>query len=154
LAVLAFLAGTPAQALNTHSFISNTGNDASSCLNAPNACGSIAGALAKTNAGGEISIINTGDYGVAAITKAINITNDGGGEASLIVGVGGVGLNIFAGAGDVVSLRGLVLDGQGVGNFGIFVASGSAVHIQNGVIRNFEGAGSGYGIIMKSPSPT
>src|SRR5262249_27682081 len=48
------------------------------------------------------------------------------------------GVFIDADAGAVVGLRGLVIDGQGVGSIGIQVLRASAVHIQNCVIRNFE----------------
>src|SRR5262249_20894049 len=51
---------------------------------------------------------------------------------------------ISAGAGGIVSLRGLVLDGLGSGGNGtpgggIIISDTGAVHIQNCVIRNFQG---------------
>jgi len=146
LAASLVLAGAPALALNTRSFISNGGNDASSCINIPNACSTIEGALAKTNAGGEISVVNTSDYGIATITTAISITNDGGGEAGIITGAHNIGIDIIAGNGDVVTLRGLNIDGQAVGRSGISIHTANAVHIQNAVIRNMEEAGAGTGI--------
>src|SRR5262249_30458322 len=56
----------------------------------------------------------------------------------------GRGLEVNAGVGDIVSLRGLVIDGQGGGAFGIEINLASAVHVQNCVIRNF--LGNGFGI--------
>src|SRR5262249_3250945 len=146
LAASLVLAGAPALALNTKSFISNGGNDASSCLNILNACATIAGALAKTNAGGEISVVNTSDYGIATIILVTNITNDGGLEHGYIAGASNTGLLIEAGNGDVVPLPGLVIDGQAVGRSGISIHTANAVHIQNSVIRNLEEAGAGTGI--------
>ena len=154
LAVTLALHSTPALALNLKSFISNTGSDANSCLNAANACATLIGAIAKTAAGGEISIINTGDYVPTGINKSINVTNDGGGEAGIVVGAFGHGIDINAGPGDVISLRGLVIDGQGVGISGIVINTASAVHIQNSVIRNFEQGIEGFAIVMQSSSPT
>src|SRR5262249_49744569 len=53
-------------------------------------------------------------------------------------------ITIAAAAGSIVSLRGLVLDAQGVGpTQGIQVAGATAVHVQNCVIRNFV-----FGILM------
>jgi len=147
-AVLACLQGTPALALNNKSFVSDAGNDLSSCLNALNACATFAGALAKTAPGGEISVLNAGEYGPVTITQAANITNDGAGEAGILVPSGQTGITIVAGAGDIVSLRGLVIDGQGVGWIGIIITAASAVHIQNCVVRNLEGAGSSFGLVM------
>ena len=43
--------------------------------------------------------------------------------------------------GDVVGVRGLVLDGMRIGGVGIQIDRASAVHIQNCVIRNYEGGG-------------
>src|SRR5262249_50852919 len=68
-------------------------------------------------------------------------------EASVLLGPKDEnGIGISAGNGDVVSLRGLVIDGQGTGPAGISIASASAVHIQNCVIRNFESASFGWGL--------
>src|SRR5262249_31064885 len=59
--VIAMLYGSPAEALNVKSFVANTGNDGFSCADAPNACKTFSGALSKTIAGGEITVINAGD---------------------------------------------------------------------------------------------
>src|SRR5262249_44449731 len=57
------------------------------------------------------------------------------------------GISINAGQGDIVSLRGLVIDGLvgGGGNTGVVIlhAMVSALHVQNCVIRNFTVAGIG-----------
>ena len=130
-------------------YVSNTGNDFNSCVIVGAACATFAGALAKTNPGGEITVLNIGEYGPVVINKSINITNDGAGEASILAPASGVGIDINAGVGDIISLRGLVIDGQGVGNIGIFIEQASAVHIQNCVIRNFE-QDSAHGLFASS----
>ena len=96
------LHAAPALALLNKSYVSNTGSNANSCADALNACATFAGALAKTAAGGEISVVNTGDYGTMIITKSVNITNDGAGEASILTPAGFTGIIIAAGAGGVV----------------------------------------------------
>jgi len=46
---LALWAGTPAQALHTKSYVSNTGSDFNNCSDATvNACATFAGAIPKT----------------------------------------------------------------------------------------------------------
>jgi len=142
------LDAAPALALNNMSFVSHSGSDGNSCADVFNACRTLQGATDKTAAGGEVSIVNAGDYGTwLFINKSINITNDGAGEATLLAtSAPNAGVTINAGAGDVVSLRGLVIDGQGVGTTGIVVMNAfSAVHVQNCVVRNFEAPG-GYGL--------
>src|SRR5262249_9868872 len=71
------------------------------------------------------------------------------GAARVLPGRGAIAVFITAGNGDVVSLRGLVIDGQGVGSVGIEVLGASAAHIQRCVIRNFESVGSGFGILFE-----
>jgi len=145
-AILLLLPGTPARALNNQSFVSNTGSDTFSCADVANACQTFAGALAKTAPGGQITVVNSGDYGLMLIGQSINVTNDGAGEASIRAGISGIAIN--AGVGDVISLRGLVVDGQGISDYGILINTASAVHIQNCVIRNLQGSGFGYGILF------
>ena len=136
-AVVALLADTPAKALNNKSFVSGTGSDANNCSTIPLACATFAHALTQTNAGGEITVVNTGDYQPLTIDRSIDITNDGAGEASILApGTGGI--FVRAGKGDVIGLRGLVIDGQVFGMVGMEIDQASAVHIQNCVFRNFE----------------
>src|SRR5262245_10424468 len=59
----------------------------------------------------------------------------------------GTGMLISAGAGDIIGVRGLVIQGGVFGPFGIRFFTGAALHVQNCVIRNFEIAGS-IGILV------
>ena len=139
--VLALLPGTPAEALNGKTYVSGTGSNANNCATIATACATFAQALSVTAAGGEITVVDTGNYGVVFIDKSVNITNDYAGEASITGGGGGI--RVFAAAGDVVSVRGLVIDGQASGTTGFDIGTASAVHIQNCVVRNFEDSLSG-----------
>src|SRR5262249_10347952 len=115
-----------------------SGDDHNPCtVTAP--CATLQAAHLNTTPGGTISVLTPGDYGPVLISKAINITNDAVGEAGILSG-GSSGVGIQAGAGDVVSVRGLVIDGQGAasGFSGIVYRAASAVHVQNCVIRNFQ----------------
>jgi hypothetical protein len=136
---------TPAQAQATRTWVSGVGDDANPCSRtAP--CKTFAGAISKTVAGGEISVLDPGGFGGVTITKAISLTNDGAGEAGILV-AGTNGITVSAGPADVVNVRGLVIDGAGTGLAGIRFNSGAAVNIQNCVIKNFNAASpNGIGI--------
>jgi parallel beta helix pectate lyase-like protein len=126
---------TPALAQASRTFVSSLGDDANACSrSAP--CRTFDGAIAKTNAGGEINVLDSGGFGSVTITKSITIANDG-------VGVAGVqassinGITISAGISDIVVLRGLDIEGLGAGLSGISVQSAGVVHVENCTINNF-----------------
>lgn len=123
----------------TRTWVSGVGDDANPCSRtAP--CKTFAGAISKTAAGGEISVLDPGGYGAVTITKAISLTNDGAGEAGILVS-GTNAIIVNAGANDVINIRGIVIDGFGTGLAGIRINSASAVNVQNCVIKNFGGTG-------------
>jgi Right handed beta helix region len=62
--------------------------------------------------------------------------NEDGYEAGINVPSGGTGIVISAGASDAVSLRGLTIDGGGVGTTGIQFNTGASLTIENCVIRH------------------
>src|SRR5262249_47226034 len=76
-------------------------------------------------------------------------TNDGAGEASIKEPANSAGMIVDAGTGDIIAVRGLVIDGRGVSDFGIDIGVASAVHVQNCVIRDHEGPG-GFGIFLST----
>jgi hypothetical protein len=141
---LVLLVPPPAQA-QARTWVSGVGDDANPCSRtAP--CKTFAGAISKTAAGGEISVLDPGGFGAVTITKAISLTNDGGGEAGILV-AGTNAITVAAGPNDVVNVRGLVIDGSGTGLVGIRFNSGAALHVQNCVIKNFNAASpNGIGI--------
>jgi hypothetical protein len=143
LALASTLSAAPAQAQATRTFVSPTGNDAAACsLTAP--CRSFAAAYALTLAGGEIAVLGTAGYGTLTINKAISIVNGGGFEAGIAVPSGGTGITINALANDSVSLRGISIDGAGVGQTGITFISGKSLTVENCVIRHVTGNGIGF----------
>jgi hypothetical protein len=135
IAFVAALNAAPAQALITRTFLSANGSDANTCARtAP--CRTLQEAHNKTSAGGEINMLDPAGYGTVTITKAISIVNDGVGSAGVLVPAGVDGITINAGVNDVVNLRGLIVEGAGVGSSGIVLLSAKSLTIQNCVIRN------------------
>jgi hypothetical protein len=148
-----FLLTAPANAQATRTWVSGVGDDVNPCSRtAP--CKTFAGAISKTAAGGEINCIDPGGFGGVTITKAMTIDclNT---EAGVLVS-GTNGIVVSAGAGDVVTLRGLDIFGTAAAPAlnGIRFNTGAALHVENCVIRQFQTQTPfpvGYGILF---SPT
>jgi hypothetical protein len=130
----------------TRTWVSSLGDDANLCARtAP--CLTFRGALAKTAAGGEISVVDPGDYGNVLIDKSVTISAEDLGTAGALVSVAN-GIEIEAASSDVVVLRGLQFDGGGAAGgsaTGIQFTSGGALVIDHCAIVNFQGPG-GAGI--------
>jgi hypothetical protein len=146
LALAGLLSAAPAQAQSQHTFVSSQGNDANNCfLTTP--CRHLQAALAATSPGGEIAILDTAGYNggvTVTITQAVSIVAPLGIEALIAPPSGGIGIVINAGESDVVSLRGLTIDGGGTGFDGIQFNSGGSLTVENCVIRNLTGAGIAF----------
>src|SRR6266567_2283961 len=76
IAIFTFAFASMAQAQATRTWVSGVGDDANPCSRtAP--CKTFAGAISKTAAGGEISVLDPGGFGAVTITKAITLNGDG-----------------------------------------------------------------------------
>ena len=131
------LAPAPSSAVTSQrTFVSAGGNDAAACsLSAP--CRGFAAALAQTNPGGEIVVLDSAGYGPVTITKAVSIVVPPGIYAGVSVTTPGTdGIVVNAGAGDEVILRGLTINNQG-GNNGVVFNSGAALYVESCTIRGF-----------------
>lgn len=111
-AALSLWAATPALALSSRVLVSaKNGADNPGCGAPATPCRTLQFAHDETSAGGQISIMDPGDYiGLnppLRITKAISIVNDGAGTALVTRGIDIAGLA----AADVVQLRGLAIAG-------------------------------------------
>jgi hypothetical protein len=143
------LCAAPGNAQTTRTWVSGVGDDVNPCSRtAP--CKTFAGAISKTAAGGEISVLDPGGFGGVTITKSLSIMALGS-EGSILTGTG-TGLIIRAGAGDSVFLDGVVIEGGGTGTTGISITSAAAVHIRNCVIRGIQGE-PGFAIDVASTAP-
>src|SRR6476646_5310138 len=118
----------------SRTWVSGVGDDANPCSRtAP--CKTFAGAISKTAAGGEINALDPAGYGALTITRAITIDGGGGQVASVLV-YGGNGINVSAGAADIVILRNLRFNGvvnssSAPGINGIKYNSGGALVVEN-----------------------
>jgi hypothetical protein len=102
----------PVVAPTGRTFVSASGDDASPCTrDAP--CLTFAAAQRNTQAGGEIDVLDPGDFGPVTLTESITIDGGGGSVAGALVAPGTSGITVNAGANDVINLRGLAFDGYG-----------------------------------------
>jgi len=132
---LPFLVTSPAQAQAARTWISGLGDDAAPC-NRTAPCKTFAHAISVTAPGGEINCLDGGSFGAVTITVSITISCETG-TAGIAASSGGSGISIGAATTDVVTLRGLDIDGLGVGLFGILVNQAKEVHIEKCLVRNF-----------------
>lgn len=134
--LMVLLAAGDAAAQVTRTWVSGVGDDANPCSRtAP--CLTFDGAFAKTAAGGEISVLDPGDFGSLTITHSVTISAEGGFAA---IQAAATAITIQAGATDVVTLKNLRLGGTGAG-YGVSFLSGGALHINDVAIAGFSGGG-------------
>jgi hypothetical protein len=134
IALTALVCGT-ALAQNNRSFVSGQGSDSNACtLSAP--CRTFAQAITQTNAGGEITVLDSAGYGPVEIFKAISIVNPGGVEAGITqTAQNQAAVGIYATG--TVALRGLTLEGGGAAYDGIQYNGQGRLEVIDCVIRNF-----------------
>ena len=106
--------------------------------------------------GAEVTAIDSAGFGPINITKAITITSPDGIEAGIVPSPKGNAITIGAGTNDAVVLRGLTLNGGGVGYNGVVFNSGGSLTVTNCVMQNFAYDGvsvfTGNGIMMQPSS--
>ena len=151
---LMLAAAGAAHAQASRTWVSGVGDDANPCSRTA-ACKTFAGAISKTAAGGEISVLEAGGFGAVTITKSISITNDRTGESGILAaGTNGIIVN---GAGVIANIRGVVIDGgppTSPGLNGIRFIQGASLNIQNCVIKNFGAASpDGNGVLFAPNGP-
>jgi hypothetical protein len=118
---------------------SSTASDSGTCpRTAP--CATFAYALRQTNAGGEVDVLDSGDFGFVDIRKSVSIVADGVLGGILVPSCFPTpcdAIFVSVGANDVVVLRGLTLNGVGTGGRGINFSAGGVLHVENCTISNF-----------------
>ncbi|WP_158818591.1 hypothetical protein [Methylocapsa sp. S129] len=157
-AVLVLCLAAPAQAQSNRAWVSGNGSDAAGCGSPATPCRSFQ--YVHDNiiaAGGEIDVLDPAGYGAITITKALSIVNDGVGTAGVQQGTAGLNaITINAQPADVVTLRGLNIDGLGTGQNGVVFNSGGGLTVVNCFIRHFAYDGStlstGNGIVIAPTS--
>jgi hypothetical protein len=139
-----FACAAAVQAQATRTWVSGVGDDANPCSRtAP--CKTLPGAISRTAAGGEIDALDPGGFGTLTITKAITI-DGGGGQIASVLASGVPGINVSAGASDVVIIRNLRINGilggpNAAGTNGINFNSGRMLSVENCWIFDFGGTG-------------
>lgn len=119
-------------------FVSTGGSDGNPCSLAQ-PCRSFASAIAQTDPGGELIVLDSGGYGAVAVTKAVSIVAPPGVYAGISV-FSGDGVTVNAGASDTVVLRGLSINGQG-GATGVNVLQAARVRVESCTISGLSGSG-------------
>jgi hypothetical protein len=131
-ALISLLPGTPAQSQNSRSWVASYGGGTACTRSAP--CAKFGDAVAATSVGGEINCVDGADFGPVTITKPLTIDCAGTGGA---IG-GGVSVTNFAG--EIVTLRGLTIQGYEFLANGIYFAGGGELHVANCKISGFAAA--------------
>lgn len=141
--VACLICNSLAHAQATRTWVSGVGDDANPCSRtAP--CKTFAGAISKTAAGGEIDALDPGGFGSVTITKSITI--DGTGTFASILASATNGIIINAAASDVISIRGLSINGAGTGIVGIRIIAAGKVFIEDCQIFGFKAtSGTSFG---------
>lgn len=141
-AVLALMVSMtpPAAEAAARTWVSGSnGNDSNPCTRAM-PCATFITAYSQTDAFGEINCIDQGNFGVLTITKSITISCDEATAGVLFQ------FNVFAGASDVVRLRGIDFNGLGTSDNtenGIHFYGAGTLHVERCLIHGFN---TGFGI--------
>lgn len=90
-------------------------------------------------ASGEIVVLDTAGYGPVTITKSVSIVVPAGVSGFVTqTSSTGNGVTINAGTSDIVTLRGLIVEGTGTGGgTGIYETSAGSLVIEDTTVRNF-----------------
>ncbi|HYM00341.1 MAG TPA: right-handed parallel beta-helix repeat-containing protein, partial [Blastocatellia bacterium] len=141
---IAFALTVSAQTTLHSTYVSTCGDDGNVC-SATAPCRTLQAAINAVAPGGAVFVANGGNYGTSTLTinKSVTVESSGGATALLTIGSGD-GIDINAGTGGVVGLRGLAVTYQGApagGYQGIFLNGGSNLTVEDCVINGFPGNG-------------
>jgi hypothetical protein len=125
-----------------------TGLDSNPCTrSAP--CATFSQALSQTTPGGEIDVLDGGEFGQVSIVHSITIANDGVGVATITPASGRNGVNVTTAPSDAVVLRGLTINGINAGpaTEGIEATGEGSLLVDHCLIKGFQGSGGG-GVLL------
>jgi hypothetical protein len=134
LVALSLACASFADAQSHRTFVSSDGKDSNLCISPDKPCRNIASAITKTQAGGEVLIIDSGNFEPFTVTTALTVAVAPGAKPSISV-TSGAGVAVSVGMSDVVVIRGLTITSQG-GARGIDFQAG-VLHVENCVISGF-----------------
>ena len=140
-AALAFSAASPAHAQNVRTWVSGGGDDISATCARTAPCRTFAGAIGKTNSGGEINCVDSGSFGQVTINKSITIDCSGTNATILSTSGNGININTDSQSGMIVRLRNISINGTLTGARGISITGvtslDSAISIEECVVDGF-----------------
>jgi len=146
-AALAFAATLPAvpahAAARDRVFVASYGDDSNPCTFL-SPCKTFQHAYNTVAVGGEITAIDSAGFGPLNITSSITITSPAGVEAGIVpAGPGDDAIDINATSSATITLRGLTLEGDGSGGYGIYLTStgGGTLNIIDTVVKDFTDSG-------------
>jgi hypothetical protein len=138
IAVLSLVTLVRAQSFQT--FVSATqGVDNNTCASTT-PCRTIARAISEVKDGGEVVIIESGDYAPFGVSKSVTVTAAPGVSAG-ITSTSAVAIGIGIQPTDVVVLRGLTFRGFGSAATGLLFSTPGTLHIENCLVEGFTQAG-------------
>jgi hypothetical protein len=125
--------GSSAEADIFHTWVASNGSDASATCDRTAPCATFSVALANTASGGEITCVDSGNFGSASnvltITQSVTINCEGAIGSLNAAGGTSVGIiDVAVGATGTVTLRGLDVDGfgaSGTGSLSLITFSGA-----------------------------
>jgi len=118
----------------TRTWVSGVGDDANPCSRtAP--CKTFAGAISKTAAGGEISVLDPAGFGTLTVTKSITV-NGTGTLAGILSALAPAAITVNDGSSgspntSVVILRDISMNGAGTGTSGVRFLAGKTVMVDH-----------------------
>jgi hypothetical protein len=140
MAIFTFAFASMAQAQATRTWVSGVGDDVNPCSRtAP--CKTFAGAISKTAANGEISVLDPGGFGAVTITKSLTINGTHGSGYGSILAAGASAGVIINNASAIVRLKSLDINGAGTGVDGVRINAGLKVYIEDTKIDGFTNRG-------------
>ncbi len=132
--IFTIMLATAAQAQLQNTYVASNGVDTNDCSRTT-PCRTFAGALTKTNAGGQINAVDAGDYGPVTINKSVIIDGKGT-SASINITAGNAIATTVPISTSTIVLRNLHLNGGGTASRGVNHLSGLLI-MQNVTITGF-----------------
>jgi len=143
------LISTDAVATAPRTFVASKGNDANPCsLTSP--CRGFAAAVAQTNSGGEVIVLDSAGYGPFSVTKSITISAPAGVYAGVTQTLASAAITVAVAAASVVRLRGLTVTGVGPATGdGILFSSGGMLELEKVEVSGFATTGK-QGLLVQA----
>jgi hypothetical protein len=131
---------TTAASAIPQTFVSSLGNDDNTCARfAP--CRTFAGALAKTDAKGEVVVLDSGEYGPFSLDKAVRITAVGVYAGVKVPKYDSPQITIRVPKTEVTVLKGLTITGGGYASTGITHDGSGLLLVEDCTISGFDAFG-------------